>query len=211
MEKLSKDGAFFGSCYAGVGEFVFPVYAFGKQIGMISVGGYYGAPEKRSAFASKYGFNEAELSKTAKAELKREIPPIEFVATLILPLSAMMTLTVEKNGTPNLGSDPLYGKILSILHTRYTRKITVGEIANECHYSASFIHRYFKKKSGVTVNEYLKKLRMERAAYLLLNTEMKLEDVAASVGFSDTNYFISFFSSYYKKPPKQYKIDKGQV
>jgi len=211
MDKLSREGAFFGSCYAGVGEFVFPVYAFETQIGMISVGGYCGATEKRSAFASIYGFSETELSKMAKTELKEKIPSMELVKTLITPLSAMITIVVEKNGTADMVSDALYGKLLSILHTRYTRKITVGEIASECHYSPSFIHRYFKKKSGLTVNEYLKKLRMEKAAYLLLNTEMKIEDVAASVGFGDTNYFISFFSSYYKKPPRQYKIENTRV
>ncbi len=208
MEKLSREGGFFGSCYAGVGEFVFPVHAFGKQVGMISVGGFLGSPEKRAAFASKYGFGEKILSSTASDALKKEIPPMEFVKTLITPLCAMITIAIEKNGSQMIETENLYGKILSILHTRYTKKITVCEIANECHYSPSFISRYFKKKSGVTVNEYLKKIRMEKAEHLLLNTEMRIEDVAASVGFSDTNYFISFFSAHYGKPPKQYRNEK---
>ena len=35
--------------------------------------------------------------------------------------------------------------------------------------------------------------------------DMSIEEIGASVGFSDTNYFISFFSSYYGMPPKRYR------
>ena len=206
MEKLSREGAFFGSCYAGVAEFVFPVHAFGKQMGMISVGGFLGEKEKQTAFSEKYGFSKERLDFMASETLKSEIPSAELVKTLVAPRAAMITLLLEKNTSPVSGAMGLYGKILSILHTKYTRKITLGEIASECHYSPSFISRYFKEKSGVTINEYLKNLRMEKAAHLLADTDIKIEDVAASVGFSDTNYFISFFSAYYGMPPKKYRL-----
>lgn len=208
MEKLAQEGAFFGSCYAGVAEFVFPVYAFGRQVGMISVGGFAGSPEKRTAFAARYGFMEETLASMASTQLKKTVPDMEFVKTLITPLSAMLTLIIEESGTQEIHAEALYGKILSILHTRYPKKITISQIADECHYSTSFIARYFKKKSGMTINEYLKKIRMEKARHLLLHTELRIEDIAASVGFSDTNYFISFFSAHYGKPPKQYRNEK---
>ena len=211
MEKLEQDGAFFGSCYAGVAEFVFPVYAFQKQVGMISVGGFSGSPEKRAAFATRYGFLEETLTTMANTQLKKAVPDMEFVKTLITPLSAMLTLIVEESGTQELYAEALYGKILSTLHTRYPQKITISQIADDCHYSTSFIARYFKKKSGMTINEYLKKLRMEKARHLLLHTEMRIEDIAASVGFSDTNYFIYFFSTYYGKPPKKYRNERRKL
>jgi len=204
QKALVETGAYFGSCYAGVGEFVFPIYAFDSVVGMISVGGYLGSKEKRGAFAAKYGFHEGRLSSLAKEELSSDIPDFEFVKTLIEPLSAMLTLYIEKHSLVYSGDD-LYGKILSILHLGYTRKIRISDIAGECHYSTSFISRYFKEKSGETVNGYLKRLRMEKARKLLEDSTMRIEDIAASLGFSDTNYFISSFSSYYGKPPKQYR------
>ncbi len=205
LEKLCKSGAFFGSCYAGVGEFVFPIFAFDSVVGMISVGGYVGSAEKRGAFALKYGFHEARLKALSEEELKSEVPDFNFVKTLIEPLSCMLTLFIEKSSSSAAGAENLYGKILSLLHTGYTQKIKIGDIADKCHYSPSFISRYFKKKSGVTVSEYLAALRMEKAKKLLLNSDMRIEDIAASVGFFDTNYFISFFSRYYGCPPKRYK------
>lgn len=205
QQKLIESGSFFGSCYAGVGEFVFPIYAFESVVGMISVGGYVGSAEKRAAFAVKYGFHEEKLKTISREELTPNLPDFEFVKTLVMPLSAMLTLFIEKNSSSGVGAENLYGRILSILHTGYTRKIKISDIASECHYSTSFISRYFKEKSGLTVNEYLRKIRMDKAKKLLLSTEMTVEDIAASVGFFDTNYFISFFSSYYGEPPKRYK------
>ena len=209
-KRLSEVGAFFGSCYAGVGEFVFPITAFDGIVGMISVGGFLGSPEKRAAFSQKYGFLEDKLSSLAKRELIHEIPPFDYIRTLIMPLCAMLTVLIEKNGFRGGGAG-LYGKILSIIHTCYTRKLTIAEIAGECHYSPAYVTRVFKEKSGMTVNAYISKIRMEKARELLVNSEMSLEDVAASVGFSDTNYFIASFSACYGKPPKRFKKDNSYL
>ena len=205
LSALKDRGAFYGSCYAGVGEFVFPVCSFDEVVGMISVGGYLGSAEKRSYFAQRYGFLESRLSDMAQEELVREAPTIEFLQTVIEPLSAMLALYIEKRRAVSAVPEDLYGRILSILHTGYMRKIKISDIASACHYSSAFISRFFKEKSGVTINTYLKKIRMEKAKKLLLESDMRIEDIAASVGFSDTNYFISFFSTYFGLPPKQYR------
>lgn len=200
-KKAERDGAYFGSCYAGVGKFVFPIRAFVKCVGIVSVGGYLGSVEKRAAFAEKYGFREETLSIIARDGLKRDIPDKALVKTLIEPLCAMLTLFLE-SGEQN---ENLYGRILSILHTGYMRKIKISDIADKLHYSESFISRTFKERSGTTINAYLSALRMQKAKELLIKTDMRLEDIAASCGFSDTNYFITSFSKAYKISPKKYR------
>lgn len=206
----AEGGAFFGSCYAGIGEFVFPVTQRDKTVAFISVGAYRGSPEKEWAFIEKYGHREEKIKKLAESELKKEIPDMRRLSMLIEPLSAMLTLLLEHSAT-NLGSgSDIYGRILSILHNDYSARLTVGDIAASCHYSPSFISRHFKKMSGESINSYLFRLRMERAEELLLNRNMPLEDIAAAVGFSDTNYFISSFSKHFGLPPKKYKAKKGK-
>ena len=61
------------------------------------------------------------------------------------------------------------------------------------------------ERSGTTINAYLSALRMQKAKELLIKTDMRLEDIAASCGFSDTNYFITSFSKAYKISPKKYR------
>ena len=201
---LAENGEYFGSCYAGVGEFVFPITAFDKNVGMISVGAYIGNAEKRSKFCAEYGFHEAKMSSLAHSELKEEVPDFKFIKTLIDPLSAMLTLMIERCGG-EVGAESIYGKILSIIHTGYMKKLSISDIAAKCHYSPSFLTRHFKEKSGKTINEYIFSVRIKKAAELLLGSDMRIEDVAASTGFFDTNYFISCFSKKYGIPPKKYR------
>ena len=204
-EEKAENGMFFGSCYAGVGEFVFPICAHGQIVGIISIGGYWGSTEKRTQFAKRYGFYEEKLEQLAAGELKKEIPSMAFIKTLIAPLGAMLTLLIEHSEAVADEPKEVYGKVLSIIHTEYTKRLTVEDIAKKCHYSKSFISRRFRERSGMTVNAYLNSLRMEKAKKLLLESEMRIEDIAVSVGFSDTNYFIAFFSRFYGLPPGQYR------
>jgi AraC-like DNA-binding protein len=204
-ERRARDGAFFGSCYAGVGEFVFPIESEGKIYGIISVGGYVGSAQKRAFFAKKYGFHEQKLSQIASAELKTEIPDLKFLKTVITPLAAMLSILIRKEEAANGHKEEAYGKILSIIHSGYSQKIRISDIAAKCHYSVSFVGRLFKENSGISLNKYLFNLRMQKAKELILDSNMRIEDVACAVGFSDTNYFISAFSKYYKAPPKKYR------
>ncbi len=210
-EKRAEGGAFFGSCYAGVGEFVFPIESDGRLCGIISVGGYVGSAQKRAAFAKKYGFREQMLANLSAHELKSEIPDFKFLKTLITPLSAMLSILVEKERKANGHKEEAYGKILSIIHSGYSQKIKIADIAEKCHYSISFVSRLFKENSGISLNKYLLNLRMQKAKELILQSNMRIEDIAGAVGFSDTNYFISTFSKYYKKPPKRYRNENKDL
>lgn len=65
-----RDGAFFGICYAGVGEYVYPLTADGVQIGFLSVSGYLGhdestAREKAAHFARRYHAPAAAIGRYA--------------------------------------------------------------------------------------------------------------------------------------------------
>ena len=202
----SAGGAFFGSCYAGVGEFVFPVFANGEVSAFVSVGGYVGSALKRSAFAQGYGFGEEKLARLSEESLKTEIPDMKFVKTLIDPLCAMLTLLIEKEeGYKGAGAE-VFGKMLSILHTGYAQKLRISDIAEQCHYSEAFVSRHFKKMTGKSIGKYLMDLRMKKANELLLSSCMSIEDIGAACGFSDTNYFISCFSKKFGTPPKKYRI-----
>ena len=200
-----REGEFFGSCYAGVGEFVFPVSVGGENRAFVSVGGYVGSRLKLCSFAEKYGFGEEKLLELSKESLKKEIPDIKLVKTLISPLCAMLTLLIEKQYGYKGDEAEIFGKILSILHTGYARKLKISDIAEECHYSEAFVCRHFKKMTGLSIGKYLSNLRLEKAMGLLINTGMSIEDIGAACGFFDTNYFISSFSRHYGLPPKKYK------
>ena len=135
---------------------------------------------------------------------------MHLVKTLIDPLCAMLVLYIEKNAESRPLPQEIYGKILSIIHTGYSRKLRLTDIAAQCHYSVAFICRYFKNVSGESIGEYLHNVRMQKALKLILESKMPIGDVASACGFSDANYFISAFSNYYGSPPGKYRRENSK-
>jgi len=56
-----------------------------------------------------------------------------------------------------------------------------------------YLHRIFKNFTNKSPQEYLLCLRMEKAASLLQNTELRISDVSRSVGYSDPLLFSKTF------------------
>ena len=69
-----------------------------------------------------------------------------------------------------------------------------------------------KQLTGMTPNDYIRKVRMETAADLLLTTNMTAAEIAFKVGFEDQYYFSKSFKKYFGLPPSQYRRgDKPQI
>ena len=63
----------------------------------------------------------------------------------------------------------------------------------------------FKRDTGITINDYITKIRMEKAIEMLKDPSVKLYDICYAVGYSDPSYFSKVFKKYTGLSPKQYK------
>lgn len=69
--------------------------------------------------------------------------------------------------------------------------------------------RQFKRQTGMTLEEFLLKERMARAAFLLRTYQnITVKEVAEIIGFCTCNYFIRKFRQYYGVPPGKYRVLK---
>lgn len=66
-----------------------------------------------------------------------------------------------------------------------------------------------KNLTGYSPNEYVRVIRMKKAAELLLTTEYNISEVSYQVGMNDPLYFSKCFKSTFGKSPSQYRKDKG--
>lgn len=216
MERLKRDGAFFGMCFMGAEEFVFPINCGNEVIGFVSVGGYAKNCEKAYGrifdAAKKYGIDYDMLIEKYNGELCREVPKFEYVATLAEPLCDMLALIGLKNGftirknIENGGENYIYGHIVSYIEKNYMNKIGVDDLCLLCHCSRSYISHMFAKKSGMGICEYVNRKRCEAAEKLLTETNGRILEIAYSVGFEDSNYFSNVFSKYVGVAPRKYRM-----
>lgn len=81
--------------------------------------------------------------------------------------------------------------------------ITTQSLAAQFGYSCEHFCRLFKKTTQFAPMQYLKIIRLDRAARLLKEGGMTITQVAAECGFPDANYFTRCFKAFFGKPPTQ--------
>ncbi|WP_422624401.1 helix-turn-helix domain-containing protein [Pseudoalteromonas rubra] len=67
------------------------------------------------------------------------------------------------------------------------------------------LSRVFKSYYGATVFNWLRELRMQRAAELLCSTDNSIQEIAFSVGYSDSNNFSTAFKRCFQTSPIQFR------
>lgn len=66
----------------------------------------------------------------------------------------------------------------------------------------SYLIRLFKKDFGYTPIEYLIKLRLEHAQYLILNTNLNIGEISRLCGYNTPSFFIEQYKKAYGRTPK---------
>ncbi|MDR1108868.1 MAG: helix-turn-helix domain-containing protein [Spirochaetaceae bacterium] len=91
----------------------------------------------------------------------------------------------------------------------YTRRISLQEIAGISGLSAPYFSTIFKEEMGENLSSYLNRLRVEKAGYLLIETDLSLSEIAGSCGFEDQSWFSKIFKNYTGISPGKYRAQKG--
>ena len=87
----------------------------------------------------------------------------------------------------------------------YKPDLGLADVAKYIHTNTAYLSRVFKQEMGIGISEYLNRLRMEKAARLLQETNIKIVSVAKKVGIEDTHYFSSLFKRYMGTSPSLYR------
>jgi len=92
--------------------------------------------------------------------------------------------------------------IYNHIHTR----ITLGELANNLNISKSYLSRLFSKEMGISISEYILKIKVEKAANLLKFSEISIVDIANYLAFSSESHFIMVFKKQMNTTPHKYRM-----
>ena len=78
------------------------------------------------------------------------------------------------------------------------------DLAREMALSRTLLYMKMKALTGVTVNDYIKTVRLKKAARIILKEAIPIHEVAIRVGFKNPKHFSTAFSHYFGQPPSQY-------
>ncbi|REA57161.1 histidine kinase [Dyadobacter luteus] len=83
--------------------------------------------------------------------------------------------------------------------------LSVEDIGKNLGMSRVQLYRKVKALLGMSVNEYIQQVRLNKARFLLRRDDLTVADIAYKVGFSSPTYFSTAFKSKYNQTPMEYK------
>lgn len=96
-------------------------------------------------------------------------------------------------------------KALEYIDQNYQNDIARDDVAEVAHLSSAYFSRYFKQKIGMSFFDYLTNVRMKKAIELL-ETDMRVNEIAEMVGYQNRNRFFINFKRYTSYNPTEYRI-----
>ena len=94
---------------------------------------------------------------------------------------------------------------MDYIDRHYKDPLTLGNLAKSLHTSPYHIHHIFKRINGMTPIVYLQRKRMVEAKKLLENTELRITEVAMTVGFANIAHFTTVFKNQVGQTPSAYR------
>ncbi len=86
--------------------------------------------------------------------------------------------------------------------------LNVAHLAEEVGTNINKLQNGFKAIYGVTVNEYVQRLRLEKTCYYLETTDMNIADIVALIGLSNHGYHSKMFKQTFGLSPLEYRKKK---
>jgi two-component system response regulator YesN len=96
-------------------------------------------------------------------------------------------------------------KILDIIDADLSQDLSLNAVASRLSLNPSYVSRLFKQFVGKTFVEFVTSRRIEQGKLLLETTDMKVGDVATSVGYQNSYYFIKLFKEATGMTPGEYR------
>ena len=101
-----------------------------------------------------------------------------------------------------IGSD--FSLVLQYIQHNY-QNITRSSLAEFFHYSEPHLCTLIKQNTGENFTDLIKKLRMKDAINYLLNTDLKINEIAEQIGYNSADHFSRVFRQTYKCSPAEYR------
>ncbi len=87
--------------------------------------------------------------------------------------------------------------------------ISLADLAKYANFSEYYFHRLFKKYSLKTLNSFVTRVKLERAAlFLSVNQSISLTEVALNYGYTNSSSFSRAFKNYFGVSPSIYRREQ---
>lgn len=119
---------------------------------------------------------------------------------MVMDFTGKMRLLQKNAGT----SKPITACI-EYVYTNIKDRITIEDLAEHTGLSTSYLSRLFKQELGISVSDYIREKKIEKAQNLLKFGDYSLIEIANYLSFSSQSHFIQTFKKLIGMTPKKYR------
>lgn len=89
-------------------------------------------------------------------------------------------------------------------------EFTINDFITEIGMSRSALYRKLKSLTGQSINEFIRTIKLKRAAQLIAQTKMTISEIAFDLGFNDLKHFRKTFQKLFDELPSEYRTNNSQ-
>lgn len=113
--------------------------------------------------------------------------------------------SLEKKLADNDSPSHVISIVEQFIRQHYMEELSLDILADKVYLTPHYLSSIFSREKGIGINRYIKNIRMENAKGLLLDTNMKINDICKAVGYSNLSYFCKAFRNEYGVTPEKYR------
>lgn len=135
---------------------------------------------------------------------KNNITPAEYGYLRILCCTVLYAAVFPGKASPT-PTAKIMADAVKWLEAHFSEKVAMNRLVAFMGYSRSRLFALFREHTGLTPNNYLLRLRINRAKEMLTGKSSSMQDIAAACGFSDAGYFSNVFKRQTGTTPLVYR------
>lgn len=128
-----------------------------------------------------------------------------YVILLLVTIFRLYAETDRSDDQMNIRHKQMIEKVMVYMKENYRREVKLEELSMMSFFSRNYFCKLFKETTGMTVSEYIQKLRIEEACSLLQNTNKTILEISLEVGYRDLKFFTEVFKRLTGKTPGSYR------
>lgn len=120
---------------------------------------------------------------------------------LYLIVNTIIRSLSDKNSMSPLMVDERITGIINYINDHFKERLSLEEIATKSYLSKNHLCSYFKKEIGITIFSYIKNIRLDYAAKLVVTTDMKSIEICFACGYGSVSNFLRDFRNRFGQSP----------
>ena len=163
----------------------------------------------KKRFSPRAFLPSANLPRIATLADARKLTARERFELRILTANALLSFASTISSAHDIPNTKIMTEATRWLEDHYAEKVTIDQLTTFMGYRKSRLFTLFRDLTGLTPIEWLNQLRVEKAAVLLADRTLSIQQVCRAVGFQSQAFFAKMFRRYKGLSPSRYRAQAG--